>query len=437
MADSQSGVSSSVAPGDSVSSRGGKKSKPGKSERAARRVGQGSQPGLPASATKASQFAAGFSSDPVPTPGKYPVVFQTGAGEPTRDLEYSYDHEAIRRVIGGFGDRYVRNARYAEFKAHSGLTDGQFKSYIAVATLLGLAQQTVHSHVNMGLPQGDFAPVSSSEVLNFAAVRAYVTQFGEFSVPSTGTRYMLADYQSTVSRLVFAAQQCMRNGTHGPVMDRMWLPMSSSDRSTKVVLAARLNGFLSNMDLAVTDSVLEDAVMSGTVPDVWEALKPQFGDESVRDRFDFLFRHYADVAQFTVAFTTPAASAVLAELSLAWATPSAGHLDWSFNPKQSFSSLADAWAKVSSTYAQFFEMGSGIAGRASARGSEAQMVDVRTTDGVTIVKTYLALSAPAFSLSACFPPECIFVGGIGRRVIMTTSVSVSQRATEFCLRDWK
>ncbi|AAT48887.1 coat protein [Gremmeniella abietina RNA virus MS2] len=443
MSDRQSEISSSVAPGDSVSSRGGKKGKPGKAERAARRAGQGSTPGVAASSAKASLFSSAGQADINPTPGKFPVVFATGAGEPTRDAEFSYDFSAVKRCVVGFGDRYVKNARYSEFKANSGVADSAFKCYLAASCLLGLAQQTVHAHVNMGLPQGDFAPVSSSEVLNFTAVKAYIGQFGEFAVPSTGTRYMLADYQSTVCKLVYLADKCLRDANHNTVLSRAWLPMSSGDRTTKVVIAAALSQLLSNAELKISSTVLEDAVLSGDVPDAWNAVKTVFGDApgegvpDARDRFDFLFKSYADVGQFTTAFTTGAASAVLAELHLPWSSPSAGHLDWDYNPKTRFSALADSWARISASYSGFFHMASGLSDRSNALGSESQFVEVRSIDSVTVVKTFLALSAPQFSLAACFPPECIFVGSLDRRVVVTTPIPVSQRATEFCLRDWK
>ncbi|CAM33268.1 hypothetical protein BFPV1_s3gp1 [Botryotinia fuckeliana partitivirus 1] len=138
MADTQFQISSSVAPSDSVS-KAGRKSKPGKAERAARRSAVGSQPGQNASVAKVN-----------------------------------------------------------------------FAKNLTVAALLRLAQQLVHSHVNMGLPQGDFAPVASTEVLIPSAVSAIVSQFGEFSVPALGTRFLLHDYTDTVKAI-----SCCPKGSYG------------------------------------------------------------------------------------------------------------------------------------------------------------------------------------------------------------------------------
>jgi hypothetical protein len=437
MADNQSGFSSSVAPSDSASTPGKKRSKPGKAERAARRSVVGSQPGQSAHADKASMFASG-PSVPKPAPGKYPVVFQTGAGEPARDKTFSIDERVLQSTLKSFPTRLTYNAKYAEFKAHAEIDDLDFSKDLTIAALLRLAQQVVHSHVNMGLPQGDFSVVASTEVRVPASVSAYLYQFGEHSVPSIGTRFLFSGYEETVSRLVLAADKIRSEGDPGPVIGRSWLPMNSSDRHTRAIIASRLQEFLKAAEVSVEPQVLEDGVLSGTVPDAWIGIKGFFGDaDPQRDRFDFLFKSYASEALFSTAFTTTAASAVLTELGLPWIHPSAGHLNWTYNVKEAYTRLADRWAKKSTTYGQFFELSSSLANRSAASGSQAQMAQVTTVDSVTVVKTYLALSAPEFSLAACFPATCVYTGDVDRKVVVTTPLSVQQRATEFVQMDWR
>ncbi|AKR15081.1 capsid protein [Pseudogymnoascus destructans partitivirus-pa] len=433
---------SSVVPTDSVSSSGTKRGKPGKRERAAAKSAVGSSGGQPASSAKAKAFAFG-SSDPVPMPGQFPVVFQTGAGEPTRDQEFALDTPELSKQFPSVTDRYTRNPKYAEFRANAQLTNGQFGTHISAAFFLRLAQQIVHSHVNMGLPQGDFAPIASSDVRIPAGLASITSQFGEFSSPTIGTRFLLRDYEATVSKLVFIADKMWSEGANRDIIRRSWLPMSSSDGSTKVLVAEALLRFIETADVSISTNILEEGVLSGTVPDAWESIKSVLGEEPAagqvdrRDRFDFLFKSYADVGQFVTTFSSTASAAVLDELDLDWVSPSAGHLDWSYSPKTRFSYLADQWAKLSAAYAQFFELSSGQATRQAATGSHSQMVQVSTTEGITILKTFMALPAPEFSLVACFPASCVFVGGLARRVIMTTSLNVTLRGTEFLQRDWR
>jgi len=435
--DNQSTISSSVAPSDSVSTTQSKRSKPGKAERAARRSAVGSQPGQSASAQKASVFASGVVV-PKPQPGKFPVVFQTGAGEPSRDLTFGIDDVVLKRTLASVPGRFVHHERYAEFTQNAEISDDQFRKDITVTALLRLAQQVVHSHVNMGLPQGDFAPVASTDVVLPASVAAYISQFGEFAVPALGTRYLLSSYEDTVKAIVMCADKCRQENGSGAPFGRLWLPMSMSDTRSKAIIAGRLLDVLRPHDLAIDQTVLEDAVYSGSVPDAWESIKSVFGDSDDRkDRFDFVFRSYPGTGQFLNAFTTDAATAALVELNLTWANPSAGHLDWQFNAKQVFTTLADAWARKVVTYAKFFEMSSGLTSRTSATGSQSQMAIVTESDSVTVVKTHLALSAPEFSLVACFPATGVFSGGLTRRVVVTTPLSVRQRATEFVLMDWR
>jgi len=440
MADIQSPPPSTVAPGDSASSSG-KKKKPGKAERAARRSVVNSTAGAPASLSKAAAFATG-GAEVTPQPGKFPVVFQSGAGEPSRDLSFSVTGESLDQVLNALPSRFSSNAKFAEFRAHSEMTGELFVRRIVVAALLRLSQQLVHCHVNMGLPQGDFAPLASSDVRVPSSVAAYLQQYGEFSVPALGTRFLLADYENTVKRCVWAAKQVNERGS-ACELGRFWLPMSASDAGTKAIIAERLNSVIEPSGIQISATELEASVFSGTVPDAWEQAKvvlgdpPDEGETDVRDRFDFVFKSYTDVGLFTTAFTTEAAIAVRRELRLAWENPSAGHLNWGLNVKEVFTKLADEWAKVSITFAQFFEMSSSQAVRQSVSGSQAQMAVVNSVEGVSVVKTHLALSAPEFSLVSCFPVTCSFSGGLARRVVVTTPLSVSQRATEFCQLDWR
>jgi hypothetical protein len=433
MADNQSKTSSTVAPGDSVSSAG-RKRKPGKAERIARRSQVGSQPGGPAASEKASAFSAG-SIIPVAQPGRYPVVFQTGAGEPSRDRHFAISGPVLKETLTAFPGRFTPNPKYAQFKAHSEISDADFKKNLVSAALLRLAQQVVHSHVNMGLPQGDFSPVASTDVRIPASIAAYTTQFGEFSVPALGTRFLYSGYEDTISHLVWCADAVHTSGRLS-ALSRLWLPMSASDHYTKAVVADALNRFLGQAGVTISSTELEEAVLSGDVPDVWENVKDLLGDEDVQDRFDFLFKSY-DLAQFFAKFSADDSLAVLDEIGLEWRSPLAGHLNWSYNVKQAFTRLADTWAKLSAAYAQFFELTAGAATRTTASGSQAQMVEVASVSEVCVLKTHLALSAPEFSLAACFPPSCSFENGLTRLVVLTTPLSVSQRATEFCQLDWR
>jgi hypothetical protein len=430
-------MSSTIAPNDSVSAVSGKKSKPGKAERAARRAATNSVAGFSASGDKAMTFASAVSA-PKPQPGKFPVVFQTGAGEPSRDQFFEYDPVTLSDTLKTFVPAYKEHPKYAEFLAYTDYNDKDFEKQLVTAALLRIAQQVVHSHVNLGLPQGDFSPVASTEVRVTGAMSAYCHQHGEFAVPALGTRFLYKDYPSTVKSLVWAAKQVDASKTLNGVIERSWLPVSASDGHTKQIIAHHLNKFLASSEVMYQSAELEKAVLSGTPPDSWDELKAFFGDtDTKKNRFDFLFKSYADAPTFVTEFTKTASSAVLKELDLKWEKPSAGHVDWTFNVKELFTTLSDNWAQKSAAYAHFFELSSSQVNRSAALGSQAQLATVSTTDAITIIKTHLALSAPEFSLVACFPVSCFFSGGIARNVVLTTPLSVMQRRTEFIQMDWR
>jgi len=206
---------------------------------------------------------------PQPQPGKFPVVFQTGAGEPARDKTFSIDGAVLAEQVKEFPTRFTFSEKYNEFRSNADVDDAVFAKDLAVASLLRLAQQVVHSHVNMGLTQGDFAPVASTEVHVPGSIAAFISQHGEHAVPALGTRFLYKDYENTVRSIIWAAEKVRQNGGSVAPVLRMWLPVRSGDNHTKQVIAGRLSEMLDSINISISCNVLEEAVLSGSVPDEW------------------------------------------------------------------------------------------------------------------------------------------------------------------------
>ncbi|QTW52496.1 coat protein 1 [Alternaria tenuissima partitivirus 1] len=431
---------SSVVPSDSVSTSGagGKnKSRPGKKERAMRKgLSTASSQTAPTSMSNAQAFAAGVVSAPAPQPGKYPVVFPSGAGEPTRDSFFSFSGPSLGAVTSDLAGRYVGNSKWAEFAANAEIEAQDFETLLVQGFYLGLAQQTVHAHMNMGLPQGDFSPVASSEIWNPAAVRSILSQFGEFPVESLGTRYLLAGYESSVKAAVRAAKR-VKTDTVSRVAETFWLPTSGSDNRSKHIVACSLSSFVKPFGVQLDVDELATHVFKDS-SEAWNGVKTILGDDDVkRDRFDFLFGCYTTEAEYVSGLTASTERvAALKALGLEWPTPSVGDLCFSLLPKVEFSPLADGLARYKATFAKFFSIGTGLTNRSAACGSPGQMSSVEDRSGVVVVKSRLAVSAPEYSLLACFPFSGLFSDPSPQNVVLTTSLNVAQRATEFAQLDW-
>jgi hypothetical protein len=435
-------MSSSVAPSESASSGGKKKNRPGKAQRAASRGLPGGMPAqtAPSSVSGATRFSSAVPSLPVPQPGKFPVVFPSGAGEPSRDAFFAYDGPKVGAIIGSLPARYTENSKFAEFSSHSGMDSDDFETEVTTAFLLGLSQQTVHAHVNMGLPQGDFSPLFSSDVTNFSAVRAILSQFGEFSSDSLGSRFLLAGYHETVASLVRAADRAKADRP-SRLGSTLWLPTRARDANTRFVVATALAGYLHSQGVYLDAVRLAEDVLTRD-SELWNGVKTFLGDAPTgdqpdeRDRFDFLFARLDTEAAFLAAVGNATRRVTLQEIGLDWPTPALGDLQWALNIKDRFSVLSDVLARKRATYAKFFSTGSGVGNRSLAAGSALQASEVTTSAGVTVVKSLLAQAAPEYSLLACFPLSGRFSGVPEYRVILTTSLNVAQRATEFTQLDW-
>lgn len=436
-------MSNSVTPSDSVSTTSkGKKPRPGKSQRlAARGYPTNNEPSnAPSSMSGAQAFAAGVQGIPIPQPGKYPVVFPSGAGEPTRDAMFSYDIQSLAPVVSDLPDRFVANSRYSEFAANAGVEDTEFNRRVIVGFLLGLAQQTVHAHANMGLPIGDFSVVATSDVYNFSSIRSILSQFGEFSVEAIGSRFLLADYPSTVRSLVRAAVAVDKSNDASPLLLE-WLPTCVGDGRSKLLVANRLSELLRPFGVKADVLSLSEEVFHHSSP-TWDVLKLFLGDDpgdgevDTRDRFNFLFSSYPTEAAFLSAVGNPARRGVLQELGLDWPHPLASDLAWGANTKNDFSVLSDKLARSKASYSKFFSIGSGLSNRSAAAGSSAQISAVSYSKDVVLVKSLVAQSAPEYSLLVCFPFCGVFPDIQEYKVVLSTSLNVSQRATEFAQLDW-
>ncbi|QTW52497.1 coat protein 2 [Alternaria tenuissima partitivirus 1] len=430
---------SSVVPSDSVStsSSGGKsKSRPGKKERALRRGDSTVSSTPPTSMSNANFFSASVVDAAIPQPGKFPVVFPSGAGEPTRDSFFSYSGPSLGAITTGLTDRYVGNSKWAEFSAHAELTQEDLETLLVQGFYLGLAQQTVHSHVNMGLPLGDFSPVATSEIWNPAAVRSVLSQFGEFPSESLGTRFLLAGYESTVKAAVRAAK-LSKTDSPGRLAQTFWLPTDASDTRSKHIVACSLSSFVKpfgvNLDVdELTKHVFQDS------SEAWDSVKTLLGDDDAsQNRFDFLFGAYKTEAEYVSGLTGSSERvAALQSLGLQWPTPDVGDLCFKLLPKVEFSPLSDNLARYKATFAKFFSVGTGITNRSAALGSPGQMSSVEDRSGVFVVKSRPAVSAPEYSLLVCFPFSGVFSDPSPHNVVLTTSLNVAQRATEFTQLDW-
>jgi hypothetical protein len=370
------------------------------------------------------------------------VVFPSGAGEATEDVLFALSGEHISKAIIGLGDDFINSARYAEFSSHASISDDVFRKDVVRFTLLALAQQIVHSHVNMQLSMGDFSSISSTDHYMMRSIRSIVEQFGEFSVDQIGSRYVLADYESTVKSLVYAAKQISKADAKPAHMSHyikcMWLPTRLKDPKTTFIVAEALSRYTTTLGIKIPVEELLSTLFEG-MPSAFTAVKEVF-PAAERDDFDVLFTGYTTAQEFSSKFSGTRGDRILTNLGLYWGTDptrrTAASMDWNFVPKVAFPEMVDYWAKKRSTLTKFFSCSTGLAEKSSATGSPAQLSRVDTVSGVTAVRSRLALTAPEYSLLACYPPCCIVADDSKMNVVVLTSIPIKIRATEFTQRDW-
>jgi hypothetical protein len=419
-----------------VSKTSSRRKRPGKNQRDAAR--QSSVSTAPSQLPSAIQFAGGSNFNPQPQPGKFPIVFPAGAGEPTRDSFFELNGLAVDQSISGLPGEFINSSRFAEFSANAGITDEEFESEMIIASLLGLAQNVVHAHTNLGLPLGDFSAISSTDIYLPSSAYQVIKQFGEFSVESLGTRFIFLDYESEVKALVRAAKMVSLNKTHDvhDIIQSMWWPVKKKDQRTSYILAVKLQGYFQRFGVTLELDGLLASLFSGTMPDGFTAIKHVLPNTH-KELFDPLFKRYTTESEFRALMVPPADDlSIQTELQLGGLDLDGANLRWSLVPKVVFPELAGPWLRKKPTYTKFFSSLCGSQVKAEATGSPVQLSSVSRTEGITIVRSHVAVSAPEFSLLACAPATGHFPVTTALNVVMTTSLAVKERLTEFVQRDW-
>lgn len=418
-------------------------------------------------------FSSRQSAVPAPQPGKYPVVFNTGPGDPRKITYFQPEVVTIKSVVKNFPLQYADSPRFREFKVHSGLDDFNFAMLLQVITLLAIAQQFVHAHVNLGLPLGDHSPVASTDFAIPQAVSAYVRQFGELTVPTIGTRFLLANYDTTVRSLVLRANRillhCETQDDIDQELDLLWCPIVNKDQRTKFILAVLLNRwFLLNFGVRFECEVLAAQLFEGSLPPVFEGFRellgsdkhpePEYNEDgnvilsaeqealpeaqrdppphSHRRRFEFLFEEYENENDFAAAFAQPGPQAVLAELGLAWPSPTAPDLGYTFMSKREFQHTLDPWIEVLPSVQKFLTTVAAVHHRSTACGSLSQFSAVDEHAGTTTTSSLIAVLAPEYSLLTCFQPKAMLCPRFEYHAKVPTPILASDRAQEFVTKDW-
>jgi hypothetical protein len=422
-----------------VSSAKGKSNRPGKKQRQAQKsvTDQASSTTGVTSMSNAGMFARKASFTPTPRPGVYPIVFPSGAGEPTRDAYHAIDSKSLTNCLGPLPTNFIGSARYAEFSTNSSYSNEDFARDVYISALTTIAQRVVHAHTNMGLPVGDFSTVSSTNIYTMSGVQAIARQFGEFSIESLGTRYLYYSYESEIDALVRTAKRIKLQSSIATmllVLKQHWLPTKINDQRTKFIIASQLDQYLRGYNVQVSQGELLDSLFSRASP-AFDAVKGVL-PENERNALSALFSPYATKAEFVTMFSGTNGGHVLRVLDLYWgANPSVGDLVWDVSAKVEFPSVLDSWLKKRTTIEKFFSCASQSIEKSEACGSPGQLSKVEFTAGVTIVRSLVALSAGEFSLLACFPVSTHYMGD-EMRVVLTTSISTKVRAVEFLQRDW-
>jgi len=428
-------------PGDSVSQVGSekpeKKNKNRKGKNARNRGKKSATSTTPSVDTKVTSttiptsFRNNQSVGPTPEPGRWPVVFSVTAGHPTTEIAFQPLSPPVEDALSHI-DTYTMDANFARYSRDFGYTHLDFTVSLHAVLFLSLAQQIVFSHVNMGRPAGDFFTLQTTRLQVPSALLAFVRQYGELPFEGMGKLFVLANYRTTVSSLVLAAQRAFASKKiDHAISNYLWLPMEVRDSRTCWIVATKIATLLlDELNITLEASSIAEVLYSGNCPALLQVLL----NSTTLPNHASLFAAYPSAVTFDRHLrdrtdTYQALGLVLPQAP--WI------LDFNFSVQDEYPLLARKWLARTPAISSWFNTSTIADSASSAQGSLSQFAKVETAQGITSIHSLSELDPQSYSLVACFPASAALCPRHKYNTFLTTSASTLEPAFEFLQRDWK
>jgi len=430
-----------------------RRQRPGKRERMAKRQSNavpGEQSGLPkqphpvtgkAKEPLAKLFSSAVTGgEPDFQPGKFPVVFDVGAGAPTVDRWFVPNVETMVDNARGIYNAVATTPKFVEFKANLDVssTDAteRFESRFESASLLVAATQLVEAHSALGFPKGDFGVLTSSEINHLYSVYTVSMQYGDFKIPQTGENFRIRGYDDVVKSVIRTADRIW-DVTHQDDRDEhlqsWWTPVRRGDEKTRFILCSRLQRSIAKANLGFTPDRewLLANLFKGKQPVWWREYAPIPTGETEHP-LDWLWAAEPKTAEAWVALKPEQYN----PLDLYWKDPEVEDLSWGFSYKEVVARLASRWASYNTVLNRFFttEVTQILKGRETG-GVPTQIADQKTVEGVLIQRNHVSVNAAYLSLAACFPPKSEVFLETTVNVVTTTLLNVQERGALWAQKD--
>lgn len=378
-------------------------------------------------------------------PGSFPVLFNASAPEASKDIWFTPDvsvvgthaEQAFEAVCSS--DQFVHftaNAETASPEGEDVVKEVLASEFEASAVLCG-AQSICASHSAAGMPVGDWSPVTQTDLVHLRSVRQIMAQYGDVRLDRVGHRYSVHHYDDTIRafiRLAAAVQEARSRTARADARSAWWLPVRKGDGRTRFILACKLAALVKSRNVGFVPDVswLESKILpstSGVDAPPW--LSCVFNDAE-RKSLEGLWSVYPpSESAFRSVVVQPSH-----ELLGLPGSPQSVSMGWKENWKQVVSDLLAKWARRGPVLRRFFD----VADKAlvtGTSGSPAQVGSSTSVSGVFIASFAVDSGGPASSLSAAFPPVCVFDPGKEMDVKVTTTAPVRERAVGWIQKDFK
>jgi len=447
MSEVSSTANLSLVPNDSVSNVSVKRHRPGKRERA-----MNSNPTLPIqehpvsserNRGKEEKFAK--PAKPMFQPGKFPVVFDTGVGEPTVDYGVTpvvaKYHNHVQEVYTSIRDE----VRFTDFRANAHLLDvaaeNRFKREFEAAALCTLVVQLLKSHVAMGFPAGDFGPATSSDAYHLNSVHMIASQYGEFKMPELGERFLLEGYSETLSALIRLASYILDkdDAEASRAVECWWIPTTGKDRRTILLISAEVQRMYREANFPVPElSQIMHCFFSGVQPPGWAALLLAAPNLGVLSPLFVAQRNVPNSWWEDFLINDGDAGNRRTAIALPWQNPNVADFDWSLNHKSAFGDVQTRWAARRPIVDKFFVLASIGSRSGDFFGGAIQLSNYSEVESITILKGRYAVETPKLSLAAVFWPSTVYDRLIHKTdAVKTTTLNVAERRVNWVQRDFK
>lgn len=347
------------------------------------------------------------------SPGRFPLVFESGPGAAKVDVLFAIDEQNVVMIADKIFTSISAAPQWNEFLSKLQFeTPERFKHLFKSSAVLCAGQSILKAHQNEGKPIGDFSCLTGN-ITHLRSVRMATNQFGECHADEVGSKFSLVSYETELKTNIRTAVKLFpADESSRPDEDKIkkttWLPSEKGDLRTSYIIACQLSRWIreNRADICITTDSLFQHIKANTLHPLIEDIVQLIRGQALRGSMNFLFTLVgAKARQWVETMSTAPNQISINNLGLYWPNPSLEDLSWNLNYKAECNRIITKMSSCLVVFNESFHCEDSSSLGTDHFGSLDQFSTCSViSDSVTLLQGLIATDCASESLAMAF--EC-------------------------------